>query len=167
MITRRSLLTYALATPVIASFIPASSAFAESAFKSVINDSSLIYLTPIQSNGNKNRCQAEVWYVYDKVNLYVCTSVKAWRARAVTKGLDRAKIWIGDLGAWKKADGRYKSLPQIDAQASLVTDEADIQDALGLFGDKYSVEWMLWESRFRNGLEDGSRVMLRYTPLTA
>jgi hypothetical protein len=167
MITRRSLLKYSLSAPVAASLLPASSAFAEEALNSAINDSPLIYLTPIQSNGTESRCQAEVWYVYDKVNMYVCTSVKAWRARAVAEGLDRAKIWVGDLGAWKNTKGRYKSLPQVDAQASAVTDEISMQKALGLFGDKYPVEWVLWQSRFRDGLADGSRVMLRYTPLSA
>jgi len=166
MITRRSLLKYSLAAPVAASLVPGSSVFAQDSLKNAINSSSLIYLTPIQSNGKESRCQAEVWYVYDKVDMYVCTSMKSWRAQAAAQGLDRARIWVGDLGAWKNTDGGYKALPQVDAQVSVVFDETLVQKALGLFGEKYPVEWVVYESRFRTGLVDGSRVMLRYRPLT-
>jgi len=166
MITRRSLLNYSLAAPIAASLVPVSVVFAQDPLKSAITSSSLIYLTPIQSNGKESRCQAEVWYVYDKVDMYVCTSVKSWRAQAAAQGLDRARIWVGDLGAWKNTDGGYKALPRVDAQATVVSDETLVQKALELFGKKYSVEWIVWESRFRKGLVDGSRVMLRYRPLT-
>jgi hypothetical protein len=166
MVTRRSLLKYSLAAPIVASTLPALQVYAGAPLNSTINSSPLIYLTPIQSNGAVSKCQAEVWYVYDKVDMYVCTSVKTWRARAIAQGLDRARIWVGDHGVWKNANGSYKTLPQVETQATVVADEPVVQKALDLFGDKYSVEWVLWESRFRSGLTDGSRVMLRYRPLT-
>jgi hypothetical protein len=77
-------------------------------------------------------------------------------------GLPRARIWIGDLGVWTRAEGRYRSLPQVEAVGSLVEDSAEQARVLGLFGAKYPVSWVLWGPRFRRGLEDGSRVMLRY-----
>jgi hypothetical protein len=41
--------------------------------------------------------------------------------------------------------------------------DADSQTSvLDAMGDKYPLEWVIWGPRFRNGLADGSRVMLRY-----
>jgi hypothetical protein len=134
--------------------------------KSAMRDSSLIYLTPIKSDGQESRCQAEVWFAHDGVDLYVVTSVKTWRARAASKGLNRARIWVGELGEWKGTGGKYKTLPQIDAEATVVSDKSIEEKALQLLGDKYSMEWIVWGPRFRKGLADGSRVMLRYRPLT-
>ena len=43
-----------------------------------------------------------------------------------------------------------------------ITDQ-DIQSSvLEIMGTKYSGEWRTWGPRFRNGLADGSRVMIRY-----
>jgi hypothetical protein len=98
--------------------------------------------------------------------MFVCTSVKAWRARAASKGLNRARIWVGELGGWKGTGDKYKTLPQLDAEATVVIDKSVEEKALQLLGDKYSIEWIVWGPRFRKGLADGSRVMLRYRPLS-
>ena len=39
-----------------------------------------------------------------------------------------------------------------------------IEAALAAFGAKYPDEWDKWEPRFRKGLADGSRVLIRYRP---
>ncbi len=166
MITRRTLLKLSVSAPLL-TVVPTSvlaKSGAESGIKSAMRDSALIYLTPIQSNGDESSCQAEVWFVHDGVDMYVCTSSKSWRAQAPTVGLNRARIWVGDLGSWKKTKGKYKELPHAEAEATVVNDDAITQKALQLFGDKYPVQWIVYESRFRNGLADGSRVMLRYHP---
>ena len=49
----------------------------------------------------------------------------------------------------------------IDACAQLT----GIGRALEAFGAKYADEWGSWGPRFRDGLADGSRVLLRYRPL--
>ncbi len=162
MITRRTLLKLSVSAPFL-SVIP-KLVFAEGDIKSAMRSSALIYLTPIQSNGDESRCQAEVWFVQDGIDMYVCTSSKSWRAQAPARGLNRARIWVGDLGAWKKTKGKYKELPHVEAEATVVIDDAMTQKALDLFGDKYPLQWIVYESRFRNGLADGSRSMLRYRP---
>lgn len=73
-------------------------------------------------------------------------------------------IWVGDVGVWSDSDGAYRELPGATASVSLVEDPAEHKRLLEKFGDKYSLEWVLWGPRFRNGLADGSRVMLRYAP---
>ncbi len=131
-----------------------------------VRDSDLIYLTPIQSDGSESRCQAEVWFVGDGGDLYVVTDSKTWRASAPRLGLDRARVWVGDLGVWGDTNGRYRTLPQLETVVSYER-AADVQErVLDSFGDKYPVQWIAWGPRWRAGLADGSRVMLRYRPVT-
>jgi len=127
----------------------------------------LIYLTPIRADGTESRCQAELWFASDGTDIYVVTAAAAWRARAVADGLDRARIWVGDLGVWTRTDGRYRNLPQVEASAAFVTDSGEHARVLKLFGSKYPLGWVLWGPRFRRGLANGSRVMLRYQPVAS
>jgi len=129
--------------------------------------SDTVYLSPLRSDGAESRCQAEVWFVVDGTDVCVVTATTAWRAQAVRAGLHRARIWIGDLGIWTRTDGRYRNLPQADVIGEFIEARAERERLLGLFGSKYPLSWVLWGPRFRNGLEDGSRVMLRYRPVAA
>ena len=125
-------------------------------------ESPLIYLSTVKTDGSLSRCQAEVWYVADGTDLFVVTGQDAWRAKAVGKGLTRTQVWVGDVGQWQRANGKYRSLPGHIAEASLVDDTDVHASALAKFGIKYAAEWGTWGPRFRNGLADGSRVLLRY-----
>jgi hypothetical protein len=127
-----------------------------------MNESDLIYVAPIRTDGSASRCQAEVWFVHHASDLYVVTANDAWRAQAVGKGLTRTHIWVGDVGAWNDSNGAYRELPQIEAVGSQVKDADSQTSVLDAMGDKYPLEWVIWGPRFRNGLADGSRVMLRY-----
>jgi len=166
---RRKVLKAALATPLAllptmahAAASPAVAA-ADSAPKLpyTIDETALIYLTPLKVDGAESTCQAEVWFVHDQGEIFVVTASDAWRARAISACLSQARIWIGDVGVWN-SDARYKVLPSVDVVADQVTDTARQAVVLEHFGDKYSLEWILWGPRFRDGLADGSRVMLRY-----
>ncbi|MFP6805877.1 MAG: hypothetical protein VB957_01580 [Pseudomonadales bacterium] len=163
MIKRRNFLQYSASLSLMAS-IPRQ-AFAAGGVKAAISESDLVYITPIQSNGKESSCQSEVWFVNDGTDMYVVTASNAWRATAPGKGLTRARLWIGDLGEWKATNGKYKSLPQVDAEAVVISDAKLKEKALDMFGDKYSMEWLVWGSRFRKGLGDGSRTLLRYRPM--
>ncbi len=128
-----------------------------------VESSDLIYITPIRSDGSESRCQAEVWFQAHDGALYVVTAAEAWRARAVSRGLDKARVWVGDVGVWTDSDGAYRKLPSMDMRASLVTDAQAQSAVLEKMGSKYTMGWLVWGPRFRDGLADGSRVMLRYT----
>ncbi|MEQ8857515.1 MAG: hypothetical protein RIC56_02600 [Pseudomonadales bacterium] len=128
-------------------------------------ESDLVYVTPLRADGDESRCQAEVWFVADAGDAVVVTASDAWRARAVRSGLDRARLWVGDEGVWTESDGAYLALPSTLAEASVVTDPAEHARLLEVFGAKYRLSWLMWGPRFRNGLADGSRVMIRYRPL--
>jgi hypothetical protein len=130
-----------------------------------LQDSDLIYLTTIKSNGQDSRCQSEIWYVWDGKDIFVCTNTSAWRTRAIGQGLVRSRIWVGDMGNWKRTDGAYKTLPMIEASSSIIDDKTQHLRALEMFGDKYPFSWLRYKSIFTEGLEDGSRSLLRYRPV--
>jgi len=136
-----------------------------SALQAAMAESDLVYVTPLHGDGAESSCQAEVWFVADAGDAVVVTASDAWRARAVGRGLDRARLWVGDVGVWSDSDGAYRALPSTVAGASMITDPAEHERLLEVFGDKYSLEWIIWGPRFRNGLKEGSRVMIRYTPV--
>ena len=152
MITRRRLLQ---AVPALG-FLPLVANAAE--------ESELIYLSPVKSDGNLSRCQAEIWFIGDGNDFCVVTANDAWRAEAIGRGLTQAKVWVGDVGQWKSSRGKYKELPSVMTTASRVEDPAEHARLLNAMGDKYAREWGTWGPRFKRGLADGSRVMLRYSP---
>ena len=162
MISRRTLLKTSAAAAALP-LLPAIGR-AEPSWREAAETSPLIYLTPIQSNGAESRCQAEIWFASYGGAMYVVTAAEAWRAQAIRQGLTQARIWVGDVGMWQRADGGYKALPMVGATASIETDAAVQGQVLEVMGGKYSDGWDTWGPRFRNGLADGSRVMLKYEP---
>lgn len=138
---------------------------AQTSWRQAAEESSLIYLTPLQSSGAESSCQAEIWFAAVEGDFYVVTEADAWRSQAIGKGLTRTRIWVGDVGMWKDSDGAYKSLPMLEASAAQETDTAVQEKVLEAMGGKYSGDgWDRWGPRFRTGLAEGSRVMLRYSP---
>jgi len=162
VLTRRRFIELGTGALAYASLVPR--AFAASSLEANMKASDLIYVSPFKANGELSRCQAEIWFVESGGDMFVCTATESWRARAPRQGLNEAKVWVGDAGVWKRSNGAYRQLPSVKATASIVGDSALIEDLLSRFGDKYALEWVVWGSRFRTGLEDGSRTMIRYSP---
>lgn len=164
--TRRELLTYASASLAIGLLprIAGATTSLPQATTTALTGSDLLYLTPMKSNGNESKCHAEVWFTYDGNNVYVVTASDAWRTRAIRQGLSRAHIWVGEFGAWTKSEERYRSAPGFAAIGDIEADPGEHERVLDLYGDKYTLEWLMWGPRFRNALKDGSRTMLRYRP---
>ena len=127
----------------------------------------IVYLSPIQSSGEESTCHAEIWFAHAGTDVYVVTPATAWRTRAIEKGLDRARIWVGDHGVWRR-NSKFKSAPSYLSKASIVPKgDSAIERGLAIMGEKYASDWAKWGPRFRAGLKDGSRVMLRYQPVGA
>jgi hypothetical protein len=140
-----------------------ASALSEAA-RAALGASPLVYVSPLKSDGSESACHAEVWFAADGDDALVVTASGRWRARAIEKGLDRARLWVGDLGVWARSGGGFRTAPTYVAKASLERDAAAHERALALFGKKYPAEWGEWGPRFRAGLADGSRVLIRYAP---
>lgn len=158
MISRRKLVAGAAALPLLP-LVGKAAVAAAAPFET----SKLVYLTPLKTGGEESRCKAEVWFGWHEGSCYVVTQHDAWRAEAVRQGLNRARLWVGEFGIWTDSDGAFRTAPEHMATASLVTD-ADAQGAvLEIMGPKYAEEgWATWGDRFRTGLANGERVMLRY-----
>ncbi len=164
MLKRRTLMQAAIAATGLSLVPSLRAARLPDQLQTSLQESDLIYLTPIQSNGKESSCQAEIWYVWDGSDIYVCTDTRAWRVKAVAKGLDRTRIWVGDLGNWKRTNGKYKSLPKIETMSSIITDETVHAKAMEMFGKKYPIGWIRYGSEFTEGLASGSRTLLKYHP---
>ncbi len=136
------------------------------AHRKAMAESPLVYVTPLRSDGSESRCHAEVWFVAEGDDILVVTNPERWRAAAIQKGLDRARVWIGDHGVWKKSEGRFKRAPSLVVRGRIETDADAHGRALEKFGAKYADGWSKWGPRFRKGLADGSRVLIRYSPLS-
>ena len=129
-----------------------------------IEKSPLIYISPLKTNGAESTCHAEVWFVKDGDDLVVVTEPSGWRAACIDKGLDRARLWVGDYGVWTRAEGRYKKAPSFVTRVSIDTNTDAHARALAAFGKKYPDAWENWGPRFEKGLASGERVLLRYRP---
>lgn len=127
-----------------------------------LDNSKLIYLTPLLADGRESACHAEIWFVHHKEEIYVCTRSTAWRTMALKRGLNRARIWIGEFGAWTKAKDAFRAAPTLVLEGRLETEPAMLAEVLDVFGQKYAAEWDKWGPRFRDELADGSRALLRY-----
>jgi len=129
-----------------------------------LDKSDVLYLTPIKSNGQESKCHAEVWFAHVNGAIYVCSEAKTWRARAVQKGLTKARVWVGEYGPWQKANGAFKKAPTVDVTASLVTAADQQAPVLDVMGDKYKMSWLRWGPEFKDGLKSGKRVLIEYRP---
>jgi hypothetical protein len=165
-VTRRTFL-FATAAGAAALWLPsrARADHHEGPLAAAMAASPLVYVCPLKKDGSESTCHGEVWFVADGKDVLVVTAHDRWKAKAAGAGLDRARLWVGDFGVWKNADEKWKTAPTFDAKAKIEKDAAAHASALALFGNKYPAEWSKWGPRFRDGLADGSRILLRYSPI--
>jgi hypothetical protein len=137
------------------------------AAQAAIETSKLIYITPIRSDGKESSCHAEVWFHAEAADLLVVTKPELWRSQAVKRGLDRARIWVGDFGVWKRSHGAFRNAPSFLAQAEHISSDAEaVERTLKSMSIKYADEgWTTYGPQFKQGLASGSRVLLRYRPI--
>ncbi len=158
MVKRRTLLVGAAVAPLVA--ISRGAAAQPAA---PLDASKLVYLTPIKSDGGESQCMAEIWFAHEGGNVFVVTAPDAWRAEAVRRGLNRARLWVGEFGVWHDADGAFRNAPELMATAALEENAETHARILAVMGGKYVDDgWSSWGPRFKKGLADGSRVMIRY-----
>ena len=164
MTTRRDLVLGLAIAPTIP--LLARTAFGEEAEATPsdkLETSQLVYITPIKSNGEESRCKAEIWFSHHDGDVFVVTPPETWRAKAVGKGLTKARLWVGDFGVWTRSDA-FRKAPEFMATASIESDAEKHAIVLAAMGEKYAqTGWGRWGQAFKDGLVDGSRVMIRYT----
>jgi hypothetical protein len=142
----------------------------DAALRAALEKSGFVYVSPLRSDGSESTCHGEVWFAFLDGAVVLNTTATTWKARAVARGLDRARIWVGDHGRWKTVMGRdeaFRAAPSFDARADVVKDAAVLDRLLAAFAEKYPDEIGSWRDKMRDGFHDGSRVLIRYTPARA
>jgi hypothetical protein len=136
--------------------------------RKALEGSEFVYVSPLLADGTESTCHGEVWYGWLDDGVVLVTSKTAWKARSRARGLDRARLWVGDYGRWKRVVGRNESFrkgPSFDARVRDVTDKELLERLLVIYDEKYPAEIGKWRDRFREGVASGDRVLLRYEPL--
>lgn len=132
-----------------------------------LQSSPLVYVSPLRRDGQESTCHGEVWFFWDQGSVALATDADSWKSRAVKSGHQSARVWVGDFGPVGKAGDKYRSAPTFLAHAARDQDPAAYERLLAAFAKKYASSWGKWESSFRDGLADGSRFLIRYTPKSA
>ncbi|MCG8588268.1 MAG: hypothetical protein MJE66_03180 [Proteobacteria bacterium] len=136
-----------------------------------LRSSPYVYVSPLRSDGGESKCHGEVWYGWLDGSVVCTVAHDRWKARAIRRGLDRARIWVGDHGRWKGLTSNneaFRQAPHFDAKAELVgQDKGLLERLLVEYERKYPQEIGRWRDRMRQGQADGSRVLVRYTPAAA
>ena len=142
-------------------------ALSESALRA-LDDSAFVYVSPLRSDGSESSCHAEVWYGWLDGSVVMIVSRDSWKARALQRGLTRARIWVGDYGRVKRLLGSneaFRAGPHFEARGVAVQDGDLLDELLASYDRKYPDEIGRWRPRMRDGYRDGSRVLIRYTPV--
>jgi len=134
----------------------------------LLEKSSFVYISPLLRNGKESSCHAELWYAWIDDSVVVTVARDRWKAIALEKGLNGARIWVGDHGRWKTMLGsrneEFLTAPNFYAKAERVEDKKMIEPLLTVYAKKYPNEIAKWSDRMRSGNADGSRIMIRYRP---
>jgi hypothetical protein len=131
-------------------------------------ESPYVYVSPLRSDGEESRCHGEVWFGWIDGAVVVNTSPDRWKAASVKRGLDRARIWVGDFGRWKRPLGNneaFRSGPVFDARAEFIEDVVVLDRLLAMYETKYPAEFAKWRGPMRDGFLDGSRLLIGYWPV--
>jgi len=119
----------------------------------LLRTSEFVYVSSTRKDGTLGR-KAEIWFTWQDGSVWVGTRPDSWRARRIRWKRPMATIWVG------KPDG-----PPVRALGEFVTDPARYDMLCRDYAAKYPARWPRWEASFREGLANGERVLIRYTPV--
>jgi len=136
---------------------------------SELEKSPLVYISPLLASGKESTCHGELWFAWLDGSVVVTVATDRWKSQAVAKGLDKARIWVGDHGRWKGLlfnNDAFRKSPSFEARAQLVRDAPQlVERLLSVYDEKYPAEIAAWRDKMKQGNADGSRVLIRYTPV--
>lgn len=162
--TRRAVLRGAAVLAGAAAFAPRRLFAADAGYAlpkataDALAKSPLVYVSPLLASGKQSSCHKEVWYFMDRGDVVIGTATDRWKTVAVKKGRDKARLWVGEYGA---------SAPTFLARAEIDKDPATFARLLAAYATRYPDEWeSKWKGRFESSYKDGSRTLIRYTPIS-
>lgn len=142
----------ATALVAVAAFVSAALAEISPEIRKGLEESTYVYVSSTRKDGSLSKA-AEIWFLWHEGAVYVATPPSSWRVKRIKAGRTDAKIWVG------KPDG-----PAFEAKGELAAEPAVHAVMFETFAKKYGSRWESYEERFRAGLADGSRVLVKYTP---
>ena len=136
----------------------------------LLDASNFVYVSPLRKDGTESTCHGEVWFAWLDGSVLVNSRRGTWKVRAVEKGLDRARIWVGDHGRWKPMLGStrseaFRAAPHFDVRASFESDRAVNDRLIALYEKKYAGDFDRWREDMQTGFYSGERKLIRYTPI--
>jgi hypothetical protein len=132
-----------------------------------LETSPFVYVCPLRRDGRESTCHGEVWFAWLGGAVLLTTAKVSWKARSAERGMERARIWVGNYGRWKQMIGRneaFRAGPSFDARVRERKDDALLGQLLAAYEKKYPGEFPSWRERMRAGHASGERVLLRYEP---
>lgn len=136
----------------------------------LLEKSPYAYISPLKKDGTESTCHGEVWFAWLDGAIVVNSRRGTWKVKAIEKGLDRARIWIGDHGRWKSALGTsrneaFREAPTLEVQARFETDRQVLDRLIATFEKKYAREFDQWREDMQTGFFSGARKLIRYEPV--
>jgi hypothetical protein len=133
----------------------------------LLEKSGFVYVSPLKKDGAESRCHGEVWYGWLDGRVVLITGKSTWKARALERGLARARIWVGDhgrVGRMLGSNEAFRQAPSFEASAARSQDAALLDRLMAAYRAKYPDEIGQWEPRMRAGFANGERVLITYAP---
>ena len=137
---------------VAAPVIPAQGAALSPELQKALDSSKYVYIQSTRKDGKLSK-PAEIWFMPYNGAVWVASPPTTYRVKRIKAGQTTAKIAVG------KADG-----PSFNAKGSIVKDPEANKVMFETYAKKYTNEWKSYEQKFRDGLANGSRVLIKYEP---
>jgi hypothetical protein len=134
-------------------FTPSSEAALSPELQKGLETSQYVYVQSERKDGTLGK-PAEIWFFYHKGAVWVATPKTTHRVKRIQAGRTKAKVAIGK-----------ESGPAFNAKGSIVKDPEVNTAMFETFAKKYASGWSSHEKNFRDGLADGSRVLIKYEPV--
>jgi hypothetical protein len=131
---------------------PAASAL-KPEVEEALRTSTYVYIASKRKDGSFG-APAEIWFMYHQGAVWVASPTTTWRVRRIRAGRPKVRIFVG------KTDGS-----KFKATGSIVADPSLYDEMYRTFARKYPEGWPKYEQRFREGLTDGTRVLIKYEPV--
>ncbi|MCS6924932.1 MAG: hypothetical protein NZ578_03410 [Candidatus Binatia bacterium] len=117
-----------------------------------LDSSKYVYIQSERKDGSFGKA-AEIWFMPYQGAVWVASPTTTHRVKRIQAGRTKAKIAIGT------PDG-----PSFVARGSIVKDAEVNKVLFETFAKKYPDGWSSYEKSFRDGLANGSRVLIKYEP---
>lgn len=151
------LIALTLVAPALAGMAadPAAAAVLTPEVEGELARSAYVYIATQRKDGTFGS-SAEIWFMWDGGAVWVASPPTTWRVKRIRHGRASARIVVGT-----------RSGPVFTAKGALVRDPAIYERLFATYAKKYPDGWPKFEARFRDGLKDGSRVLVRYEAIAA